>query len=248
VSSETLADDLAEQLLKDIINGRHVPGGPLPREADIAEEAGVSRLTAREAVKTLRAKNVVRIERGRGTFVNPPNQWTDLSALVRSATARRPTADGAVARRLVEARRVIEVGAAELAAARRNDGHLDALEATLHRMRAAAVTGDVDSFVTADIAFHGAVLEASGNVFLAALLDPLAQLLVEGRHQTSAYPDIRAHAIEHHEAILAAIRSRSPERAREAMRDHMDQTERDLRTYVLAEGTRGQDPPGGAAP
>jgi GntR family transcriptional repressor for pyruvate dehydrogenase complex len=190
----------------------------------------------------LRAKNVVRIERGRGTFVNPPNRWTDLSALVRAATVGRSTADGVVARRLIEARRVIEVGAAELAAARRGDADLEALETTLSDMRAAAAAGDVDSFVTADIAFHSAILDASGNVFLAALLDPLAQLLVEGRRQTSAFADIRAHAIEYHDAILGAIRSGSPQRAGEAMREHMDQTERDLGTYVLV------DAPGGTAP
>jgi len=202
----------------------------------------------REAVKTLRAKSVVRVERGRGTFVNPPNRWTDLSALMRAATASRPTANGAVPRRLIEARRVIEVGAAELAAARRNNAHLDALEATLDDMRAAAAGGEVESFVTADIAFHAAVLDAAGNVFLAALLEPLGRLLVEGRHQTSAYADIRMHAIEHHEAIMAAIRSGSRERASEAMRAHMDQTERDLDSYVLLSGGSGEDPPGGAAP
>ena len=248
MSSETLADELAEQLLQGILDGRYRPGAPLPPEADIAEEAGVSRLTLREAVKTLRAKNVVRVERGRGTFVNPPNRWTDLSALMRAATASRPTANAAVPRRLIEARRVIEVGAAELAAARRDHTHLDALQATLDDMRAAAAGSDVESFVTADIAFHAAVLDAAGNVFLAALLDPLGRLLVEGRHQTSAHADIRVHAIEHHEAITAAIRSGSRERASEAMRAHMDQTERDLETYVLLSGRSGDDPAGGAAP
>jgi GntR family transcriptional regulator, transcriptional repressor for pyruvate dehydrogenase complex len=248
VSRETLADDLAEQLLQDVIDGRYRPGAPLPPEADIAEDAGVSRLTLREAVKTLRAKNVVRIERGRGTFVNPPNRWTDLSALVRAATASRPTGNGAVPRRLIEARRVIEVGAAELAAARRSDADLDALEATLGDMRAAAAGGDAEAFVAADIAFHAAVLDAAGNVFLAAVLDPLGQLLVEARRQTSAYEEIRVHAIAHHEAIIAAIRSGLPERASEAMRAHMDQTKRDLETYVLTSGASGEDPPGGSAP
>jgi GntR family transcriptional repressor for pyruvate dehydrogenase complex len=180
--------------------------------------------------------------------VNAPNRWTDLSALVRVATARRSSADGVVARRLIEARRVIEVGAAELAAARRGDADLDALEATLGGMRAAAAAGDVDSFVTADIAFHSAILDAAGNVFLAALLDPLAQLLVEGRRETSAHAEIRAHAIEYHEAILGAIRSGSPQRASEAMREHMDQTERDLDTYVLVSDRSDAGPPGGPAP
>jgi DNA-binding FadR family transcriptional regulator len=204
----------------------------------------VSRLTVREAVKTLRAKSVVRIERGRGTYVNPPTQWTDLAALVRAATARLPAADGLVPRRLIEARRVIEVGAAELAAGRRSEADVDRLVAEVDAMRAAVAAGDVDAFVAADIAFHAAILDAGGNIFLAALLDPLGQLLVEARRQTSAVEEIRAHAIAHHEAIAEAIRSGSPQRAGKAMRDHMDQTEHDLCTYVLpSAGEERTEPP-----
>jgi GntR family transcriptional repressor for pyruvate dehydrogenase complex len=236
VSRESLPDDLAGQLLQAIIDGRHRPNALLPPEAELAEEADVSRLTVREAVKTLRAKNVVRIERGRGTFVNPPSRWTDLEALLHAAVASRSTPDGVAPRRLIETRRILEVGAAELAAVRRSDDHLDTLEAEVERMRAAADAGDVDVFVAADIAFHAAVLDAAGNVFLAALYDPLRQLLLTARRQTSAYEEIRRHAIEQHEAVLAAIRDGSSKRAGESMRSHMDQTERDLDTYVLGSG------------
>lgn len=243
MSRETLADDVAGHLLQAIIDGHHRPDAPLPPEAELADQASVSRLTVREAVKTLRAKRVVRIERGRGTYVNPPTRWTDLEALARAATAQLPAADGVVPRRLIEARRVIEVGAAELAASRRGDADLATLDAELARMRAAGEAGDVDTVVAADIAFHAAVLDAAGNVFLAALLEPLWQLLVEARRQTSAVQEIREHAIAHHAAIIDAIRSGSPARAGQAMRDHMDQTERDLCTYVLATGPADADPP-----
>jgi DNA-binding FadR family transcriptional regulator len=236
VSRESLSDDLAGHLLQAVIDGRHRSDALLPPEAELAEEAGVSRLTVREAIKTLRAKNVVRVERGRGTFVNPPSRWTDLEALLHAAAASRSTPDGLAPRRLIEARRIIEVGAAELAAGRRRDDHLDTLEAEVARMRAAADAGDVDAFVAADIAFHAAVLDAAGNVFLAALYDPLRQLLLTARRQTSAYEEIRRHAIEQHEAVLVAIRDGSAERAAQSMRSHMDQTERDLDTYVLGSG------------
>jgi GntR family transcriptional repressor for pyruvate dehydrogenase complex len=236
VSRESLSDDLSGHLLQAVIDGRHRPDALLPPEAELAEEAGVSRLTVREAIKTLRAKNVVRVERGRGTFVNPPSRWTDLEALLHAAAASRSTPDGLAPRRLIEARRVIEVGAAELAATRRGADHLDTLEAEVARMRAGADAGDVDAFVAADIAFHAAVLDAAGNVFLAALYDPLRQLLLTARRQTSAYEEIRRHAIEQHEAVLAAIRDGSAERAAQSMRGHMDQTERDLDTYVLGSG------------
>ena len=111
---DSLADSLADQLLQGIIDGRYPTNDPLPPEADIAKEANVSRLTVREAVKTLRAKSIVRIDRGRGTYTNPPDRWTDLEALVRAVSAQAPTLAGVVPERLIEARRVIETGATEL--------------------------------------------------------------------------------------------------------------------------------------
>jgi GntR family transcriptional regulator, transcriptional repressor for pyruvate dehydrogenase complex len=235
---DSLADSLADQLLQGIIDGRYPTDGPLPPEAEIAKEANVSRLTVREAVKTLRAKSIVRIHRGRGTFTNPPDRWTDLEALVRASTARTPDLAGVVPERLIEARRIIETGAAELAATRRTPDDLQRLQAHLDEMAAAAAdNGDVDAFVTADLAFHQTVLDAADNTFIAALLEPLSRLLIPARRQTSEVRDIRRHAIAHHRAVLDAIRSGDPERARHAMHDHIEQTGRDLRTYVLKAGT-----------
>jgi GntR family transcriptional regulator, transcriptional repressor for pyruvate dehydrogenase complex len=237
VTRESLADSLADQLLQGIIDGRYPADGPLPPEAEIAKEADVSRLTVREAVKTLRAKNIVRIHRGRGTFTNPPDRWTDLAALVRAISAQAPALAGVVPERLIEARRVIETGAAELAAIRRTSDDLARLEAHLNEMMAAADNGDVDAFVSADLAFHQSVLDAANNAFISALLEPLSRLLIQARRQTSEVGDIRRHAIEHHRAVLDAIRSGDPERARHAMHDHITQTGRDLRSYVLKPGT-----------
>jgi GntR family transcriptional regulator, transcriptional repressor for pyruvate dehydrogenase complex len=234
---DSLADRLADQLLQGIIDGRYPADDPLPPEADIAKEANVSRLTVREAVKTLRAKNIVRIHRGRGTFTNPPDRWTDLEALVRAISAQAPALAGVVPERLIEARRVIETGAAELAATRRTPDDLERLQVHLAEMATAADHGDVDAFVTADLAFHQTVLDAADNAFIAALLEPLSRLLIPARRQTSEVADIRRHAIDHHRAVLDAIQSADPEHARRAMHSHIDQTSRDLRTYVLKPGS-----------
>lgn len=230
----SLADELTDELLSRIVDGRYAPDSALPPEAELAREAGVSRLTVREAVKTLRAKNIVRVDRGRGTYVNPADQWTALDALVRATVQRRPAMAGALPERLIEARRIVEVGAAELAAARHTDEDIVELEEQLAKMVAAAESGDVDAFVTADIAFHRVVLDAAGNVFIAALLDPLGQLLIPARRQTSEVEEIRRHALAHHAAILEAIRAGTPAEAGRAMHAHIQQTEDDLRTYVLA--------------
>jgi GntR family transcriptional regulator, transcriptional repressor for pyruvate dehydrogenase complex len=229
----SLPDELTDELLTRIIDGRYPAHSALPSEGELAREAGVSRLTIREAIKTLRAKNVVRVERGRGTYVNPADQWTALEALVRASVQRQSATHPTLPERLIEARRIVEVGAAELAAARRSDKDVTQLEQHLAEMTAADEAQDVEAFVAADLAFHQTVLDAAGNGLIAALLDPLSQLLIPARQQTSEFKDIRRHALEYHAAIFEAIGAGDPERARRAMHDHIEQTREDLRSYVL---------------
>ncbi len=236
MSRVSLAEELADQLLERIIEGRYPVDSALPSELELAEQAEVSRLTVREAIKTLRAKNVVRIHRGRGTYVNPPDRWTAIEPVLRAARSAGGTGGTAavgVPYRLLEARRIIEVSVAELAAARRTDEDLATMDQRLTDMESAADGDDVDSFVAADIAFHQAVLDAAGNPFISAMFEPLSRQLTEARRQTSAHAAIRTHAIEHHRNVLTAIRNRDPERARWAMHGHLRQTEDDLGTYVF---------------
>ena len=81
----TLVDVVVDQVLEYILSGQIKADDALPPEADIAKESGVSRLTAREAMKALKAQNVVYVKRGLGTFVNPPERWTGLDAIMRAA-------------------------------------------------------------------------------------------------------------------------------------------------------------------
>ena len=226
----TLVDDLVDGLLNDILDGKLQPHNTIPPEADIAKAYGVSRLTVREAVKHLRAQNVVRVVRGRGTYVNPPDRWTALEPVVRAASR---TASGALSERLIEARRLIENGACELAASRRTEEDLEELRRHLADMREAAEVGDTEQFVQADIDFHDTVMRATGNLFVPLLFEPFGPLLVEGRRETSAVPEIRTNAIAHHETVLAALESGSPDAARTAMDGHMNQTADDLRAHVI---------------
>jgi len=229
----SLTDDLAEQLLTAIIDGQYPPDSALPPEGELSEIGGVSRLTVREAVKALRAQNVVRVVRGRGTYVNPPDRWTALEPVVRAASR---SASGALSERLIEARRLIENGACELAATRRTEEDLAELRRQLGLMREAAEHADTEQFVQADIDFHDIVMRASGNLFVPLLFEPFGALLVEGRRETSAVPQIRAHAIAHHEKVLAALESGSAKAAWAAMDGHMNQTADDLRTHVIERG------------
>ena len=228
----TLAENVAERLFQEIVDGRLTPARPLPPEGELAGVYGVSRLTVREAIRILRTQNVVRIRRGRGTEVNPPEEWTSLEAIVRASASPGATL-GLVPERLLEARRMIEIGAVQLAAERRSDDDLTQLDAQLDEMRTASADGDVTRFVDADIRFHDIIMRASGNVFVPLLFGPFGPLLSETRRQTSAVPEIQKNAIEQHANIISALTAGDIEQARLAMEAHMQQTQRDLRQHIL---------------
>jgi GntR family transcriptional repressor for pyruvate dehydrogenase complex len=173
----------------------------------------------------------VQIVNGKGSFVNPVDVWVSLDAVLRMTSAGGH--DGDVALQLIEVRRMLETGAAALAAARRTDEDLEVLEAHLSEMRASHARNDLEAFVSADLGFHDVILRASGNVFLRVMFEPLTRVLAERRAQTSRVVEIQANAIEEHASVLAALRTGEPERARRAMDRHMDQTVDDLRQYVL---------------
>lgn len=229
----SLVDQVAEALLDRIISGDLPPGAVIPGEIDLGLEHEVSRMTVREAIKTLGAQRIVRVERGRGTFVNPVSQWASLHAVLRAVSEGQDDAMAAV--QLIELRRFLETGACELAAGRLSAADLAGLARDVEAMENAHHTQDVATFVAADLHFHDQILQASGNVFMAVLFEPLHRVLQERRVQTSRVPEIQTHAIAEHRKIVDALTSTDPVRARQAMDEHMQQTLSDLKTYVLGD-------------
>jgi DNA-binding FadR family transcriptional regulator len=226
------ADGVADQLLQLVVDGTFPPGGTLPSEADLAARFQVSRLTVREAIRSLMSTRVIRTQQGRSSVINPPEQWSPLDPRLLRARGQASGEPLLLPRRLMEARRTVEVGVAELAASRRTDEHLGQMAAWLDRMREAHRHADVDSFVEADLAFHATLFAAVDNVFLDALLEPLTSVLRTLRHQTSSVPEIREHAIDWHARILACVTDSGPDASREAMRGHMMQTENDIERFL----------------
>lgn len=225
-------DAVAEQLLELILDGIFPAGHALPSESELATRFGVSRLTVREAIRSLVSTRVIHVQQGRSSLINPTSQWSPLDGRLLAARSRVDTDPLMLPRRLLEARRAVEVAIAELAAMRRQESHVGRLGRCHEEMVAAHGRGDVAATAEADLAFHAVLFDAADNVFLDALFEPLASVLRTLREETSSVPDIRSHALEWHAAILRAVVAGDPQRAREAMCGHLVQTEEDLEHYL----------------
>lgn len=225
------ADAVAEGLLALVVDGTFGVGEALPSEAELAARFEVSRLTVREAIRSLASTRVITVRQGRSSVVNPVEQWSPLDGRLLKARSWAG-ADPLLPRRLLEARRVVEVAIAELAAVRRDDAHLERMRTLQDRMRTAHEDGDVAACAEADLAFHGVLFEAADNVFLSALYEPLESVVRSLRDQTSSVPEIREHALARHGSILEAVAARDAAAAREAMQAHLLQTEEDFETFL----------------
>lgn len=231
MARKSLTDIVADDLLDRIVAGEFTQDALVPGELELSSQHQVSRMTVREAMKILVAQRILRVERGRGTFVNPLGSWGSLNAALRAVSEGED--DAVVAVQLIELRRMLETGACELAASRISDADLAGMAGHVQQMKDAHAAGEVAAFVESDLAFHDIILHASGNIFVSVLFEPLHRILENRREETSRVPQIQANAIAMHEAILQALAVREPELARVAMDNHMTQTLDDLKSYVL---------------
>ena len=209
-----------EQLGEQIMNGGFGPDGVLPPEGTLAETFGVSRTVIREAMRTLRAQGLVEVSQGRAPRVKPAGPEAAIASL--ELLLRR--SEGSLLH-LLEARRPIESEIARLAAERATPEQIEQLEQENLRLRQAS---SLDERVEADVQFHRLLAESAGNPVFGLLLETIAGLLRESRRQTIAQSGIEI-AAAGHTAILEAVRRHDGNRAKDAMLEHLQLAERDLR-------------------
>lgn len=189
-----------------------------PTEADLAVRYGVSRSVTREALKMLAAKGLLSARPKQGTFVRPQEEWNLFDTdVLRWLLDRKFSV--ALLRQFNELRVGVEPPAAALAAKRARPAQVAAIAAGLERMQNAE-RGDDDS-LDADIAFHVAILRASGNPFYIQFRDIVETALRTSIRFTNRIAG-RTASIADHAMVHAAIASGKPEVAFDAMRKLID--------------------------
>ena len=234
--SEVVATEL-EAWLRD---GGLVAGGQLPSEKVLAERFGVSRAVIREAVSRLKADGWVETRQGAGAFVAPQPGRGTFRLVQGGAAAADTLAD------VFELRHLVETGAAELAARRRDEADLAAMEAALQRMEVALAAPEAieTAGARADDEFHVAIAAATRNPLIRRFVEFMGQQFSDSRLPTwdaAGRESGRARAAQaEHRRLFEAIRAGDAVAARGAAADHLAVAARrlgllDTRDWVLEE-------------
>ncbi|WP_203310536.1 MULTISPECIES: FadR/GntR family transcriptional regulator [Sphingomonas] len=213
-----LADRAYNAIVRIIADDGLTTGDRLPSEARLAELFGMSRTIVREALARLASDGITEARRGAGSFVK------------RRPSERLGThvAMDALAKTLgtYEVRFVLEAESARLAALRRSQDQLDAIEAALAALRAALLSNAPAH--EEDWLLHRAIVEATGNSAFLPVFDLLqnevVQILRAGVDiSRSRPPHVIGAMMDEHDAIVDAIRARDADGAALAMRWHLSQ-------------------------
>ena len=226
-------DFLAAKLGGEIIAGVYPPGTRLPGEAALLARFRVSRPTLREAFRVLAAKGLIGSRQKVGTSVRPRADWTRLDPDFLAWHLRAALNEDFV-NDLFQLRQMIEPQAAALAASARDAAALSRIAAAFEDMTRAR--GAPDAVTSADLRFHQAILDATGNLFVGALGGLIETALAATFQLGWRATDVREARLEQHGAVLEAIRAGEPDLARQRMAELLRASVADVRRTMAESG------------
>lgn len=221
---------LAGRLGQEIVAGIYPAGSLIPNAQDMCARFSVSRTALREAYSILSAKGLIVARPKIGTRVRPASEWNLLDPEV-LAWHLAATPSEHLVDELFALRKMVEPPAAALAAAAPSRDTIQRIAEAYDRMD--AFKSGAGDLIGADLDFHMAILEASGNRFLAAL-GGLIHTALECTFRLSwrGAAGIQDNRLHQHRAVFDAIRDGDPESARQRMADLLRDSIGDVREYL----------------
>lgn len=206
-----LYEQVVERLRAYVVDAGLRAGDKLPPERDLAERLGISRASVKQAIVVLEVQGLVDVRHGGGSYLTRDS--LDVEPISDMVERRRRLPD------VLEAREALETKLAELAARRRTDEDLRAIDAALAHMAQEIAEGALGA--EGDRRFHEAVTLAAHNPLLAEFMRSIATQIAESRGESLRQPGRPHRSFGQHERIAAAIRAEDPEGAAAAMREHV---------------------------
>jgi GntR family transcriptional repressor for pyruvate dehydrogenase complex len=210
---------LSSQIVADVRDAlfakKYQPGDVLGTESEIAARYGVSRIVARDALRTLEAQGIAEIKMGKGGGARVargnPRLFAEALAVQLDLTGVGPS-------EVMDAQRAIECLAAELAAENATDADVERMRSLI--ADADASMGDAERFTQLGADFHLAVAEASHNRVLVVQLISLQHVSWPRRNPTLT-PKVMRRIQDVHRELLGLIEIRDAAGARKLMDDHV---------------------------
>lgn len=226
IANRKIYEQIAEQIQEQIVSGRLTPGQKLPSTRELTERYQVGRSTMREALSMLKAMGLIEIRQGEGCFVRSPQEAeVEVPRFEHLFTSMEAVIE------LLEARISLEVANAGLAAVKRTDDDVAALEAVLADMdneRATETVGEKQ-----DMRFHLTLARSTHNSIMVKLLETISaqvELTIRETRRVRLYAnkEIAGQLWREHKAIADAVSARDPEQAQAAMRRHLIHVEEEI--------------------
>jgi GntR family transcriptional repressor for pyruvate dehydrogenase complex len=237
IERKRLTDQIIDQLISMIVDKKLTPGDKLPPEPMLMEQFGVGRSSVREAIGALSLIGLLTVRPGHGTQVSVSSE----EFLVKPLRWGMMMMGGEKVHELVEARIVIEQAMVGMAAKRATDDDVAEIKLYQHQLKAAKKPGR--KAIQADLSFHNALGKASHNSVLRRFLAELRQPLRSWMEQKASFIGGYDMVIEQHDAILNAIEAHDVERARSALREHLESVGERLTAILLERQAKEIDKP-----
>jgi GntR family transcriptional repressor for pyruvate dehydrogenase complex len=230
IVEDRIPQSIVRQIKQLIASGRLNVGDRLPGERQLMQQLEVSRSSLREALQSLEATGFVKVIPGKGTYIQDPAEKSG----VLMETMIWPWADqgGRALTEILEVRYMLETEAAQIAAERAKPDDLELIRSELDGLAKAHAIRRIDAMVSANIAFHRSIAQATGNSLMLILADSIQETLREftsfAIRLSGGVPD----SVVQHERIYQAIADHDPEAARAEVSRHLKRVREVLDLYL----------------
>ena len=216
IRKERISDQIKTILKQGILDGHFKPGDKFPPEVEIARQYGVSKVSAREALREMETEGLIQKKRGifGGSFVAEPGSEKMVDVVSNSFLF-----GGVTVTDLAEFRQILEPGLAKLAAERRTDQDLAAMEQCIEDIQISIEKGEPDQ--TKALGFHLLIADACHNLFISSLMEALVnvfqQILAKRPDFETAKQDI-----QYNQLFYKYIKARDGKKVQKIMANHFD--------------------------
>lgn len=228
IERKRLKDQIIDQLIAMIADGKLKPGDKMPSETALMEQFGVGRSSLREAIGALSLIGMLTVRPGHGTHVAPSSAEPLLSKPLRWGMLvgwREKLHE------FIEARIAIEQTLVGMAAERASEADIEEIRKGLNMLKSPKLTRR--KAIQADLVFHTSIANASHNSVLARFLEELRQPVRNWMEQKASLFGGYDRVYEQHEKILDAIQAHDPAMAQKAIREHLESVGERLTAALL---------------